>query len=77
MKSKIQVGLPCDQGLRLHAPNAGGQGLIPGQGTSSHMLQLRVCMQELKIPRAARKMEDPECHNHDPVQPSKCIKINT
>ena len=23
--------------LRLHAPNAGGPGLIPGQGTRSHM----------------------------------------
>ena len=24
------------QWLRLHAPNAGGLGLIPGQGTRSH-----------------------------------------
>ena len=30
------------QWLRLCAPNAGGPGLIPGQGTRSHMLQLRV-----------------------------------
>ena len=29
------------QWLRLHAPNAGDLGLIPGQGTRSHMLQLR------------------------------------
>ena len=29
------------QWLRLHAPNAGGQGLILDQGTKSHMLQLR------------------------------------
>ena len=29
------------QWLRLHAPNAGGPGLIPDQGTRSHMLQLR------------------------------------
>ena len=28
------------QWLRLHAPNAGGLGSIPGQGTRSHMLQL-------------------------------------
>ena len=34
--------------LRLRAPNAGGQGLIPGQGTRSHVLQL-------KIPHAASK----------------------
>ena len=25
------------QWLRLHAPNAGGPGLIPGQGTRSHV----------------------------------------
>ena len=29
------------QWLRLWAPNAGGPGSIPGQGTRSHMLQLR------------------------------------
>ena len=29
------------QGLRLHAPNAGGLGSIPDQGTRSHMLQVR------------------------------------
>ena len=42
------------QWLRLHAPNAGGLDLVPGQGTRSHMLQL-------KIPRAALKIEDPVC----------------
>ena len=30
------------QWLRLRSPNAGGLGSIPGQGTSSHMLQLQV-----------------------------------
>ena len=29
------------QGLRRRTPNAGGSGSIPGQGTRSHMLQLR------------------------------------
>ena len=29
------------QWLRLHTPNAEGSGSIPGQGTRSHMLQLR------------------------------------
>ena len=29
------------QWLRHHAPNAGGLGSIPGQGTRSHMPQLR------------------------------------
>ena len=37
------------QWLRLHAPDAGNLGLIPGQGTRSHMLQLK----------------DPVCHNED------------
>ena len=36
------------QWLRLGVPNAGGMGLIPGQGTRSHMPQLR-------IPHAATK----------------------
>ena len=29
------------QRLRLHAPNAGGPGSIPGQGTRSHIPQIR------------------------------------
>ena len=28
---------PVVQWVRLHAPNAGGLGLVPGQGTRSHM----------------------------------------
>ena len=36
------------QWLRLQAPNAGGPGLIPGQGTRSHMPQLRGCILQLK-----------------------------
>ena len=45
------------QWLRLHAPNAGDLGLIPGQGTRSHMLELRVCMppRRLKIPCVTTK----------------------
>ena len=37
------------QWLRLHARSAGGLGLIPGQGTRSHMPQLRVQMLQLKF----------------------------
>ena len=40
------------QWLRLHAPNAGSPGSIPGQGTRSYMPQLRVRTLQLKIPRA-------------------------
>ena len=39
------------QYLRLHAPNAGGLGLIPGQGT-------RCCMLQLEIPHATTKIEN-------------------
>ena len=44
------------QWLRLCAPNAGGLGSIPGRGTTSHMLQLRVWMLQLKIPHMAAKI---------------------
>ena len=40
------------QWLRLHAPNAGGSGSIPSQGTRSHVLQQSVHMLQLKIPHA-------------------------
>ncbi|TEA35790.1 hypothetical protein DBR06_SOUSAS1110153, partial [Sousa chinensis] len=36
------------QWLRLHAPNAGGPGSIPGQGTRSCMPQLRSHMPKLR-----------------------------
>ena len=35
------------QWLRLHAANAGGLDSIPGQGTRSHILKLRVRMPQL------------------------------
>ena len=36
-------------------------GLIPIEGTRSHMPQLRVHRVRLKIPHAATTMEDPTC----------------
>ena len=36
------------QWLRLHAPNVGGLGSIPGQETRFHKLQLRVWKPQLK-----------------------------
>ena len=59
------------QQLRLCAPNAGDPGSIPGQGTRSHMPQLRVHKQQLKIPCAATKIKDPVYFNKDLVQPKK------
>ena len=43
------------QWLRLHGPDAGGLGSIPGQGARSHMPQLRVCKLHLKILQAVMK----------------------
>jgi len=45
--------------LRSLAPNAGGQGSIPGQGTRSHVLQLSVHMLSLK--GFCMKIEGPGC----------------
>ena len=59
------------QWLRLHAPNAGGPGSIPGQGTRSHMWQLRAHMLLLKIPNTATKVKDPACLNWDLAWPNK------
>ena len=50
------------QWLRLCAPNAGGPGSIPGQGSRSHMQQLRARMPQLK-----KKKKDPACRREDPV----------
>ena len=44
------------QWLRLCTPNAGGLSSVPGQGTRSHMLQL-------KIPRAATKTRHSQIKN--------------
>ena len=55
------------QWLRLHAPNSGGLGSTPGQGTRSHMPRL-------KTPCAATKTENLVCCNEDPAQPNKLNK---
>ena len=46
------------QWLRPCAPDAGGLGSIPVQGTGSHMPQLGVHPQQLKMPYATTKIED-------------------
>ena len=43
------------QWLRLSSPSAGGPGLIPGQGTRSHLLQLRIHILQLEILHATAK----------------------
>lgn len=47
----------------VKTPRAGVWGSIPDQGAGSHMPQLGVHMPQLKVLRAARKMEDLVCHN--------------
>ena len=45
------------QWLRLHIPNAGGSGSIPSRETRSCILQLKLCMSQLKILWAATKTQ--------------------
>ena len=45
------------QWLKLCTLNAGGPGSIPGQGTRSHMSELRVCRLQLKISSAITKTQ--------------------
>ena len=42
------------QWLRLPAPSAGGLGSVPGQGTRSHMPQLKTPQRRSKIPCATK-----------------------
>ena len=42
-------------GLKLHGPNIGGLGSIPGRGTRSHMQQLSVRMPQSKDPTCCSK----------------------
>ena len=58
------------QWLRLHAPNAGGPGSIPGQGTKIPQLSLRATTTELAHSRVhVPQLEKPTRHNEDPAQP--------
>ena len=60
---------PVVQWLRLCPLNIGSWGLIPGQGTRSHMPQLRACVMQLKIWHAATKILHKilACCNRDPA----------
>ena len=59
------------QGLRLHAPNVGGPGLILSLLTRSQILWRRVCLPQIKIPHAEMQVEDQMCHNKDLAQPGR------
>ena len=49
---KASRGFPGGPVARLHAPNVGGPGLIPGRGTRSHMSQLRLSAAKFKKKKA-------------------------
>ena len=59
----VNRDFPGGQWLKCHTPNVGDLGSIPGQGTRSQMLQLRVHMLYLNILYAAMNTEDPTCPN--------------
>ena len=50
------------QWLTIHAPNAGGPGSIPDQGTRSHSPQLKACMPQLKIPHVPTFKDPTHCN---------------
>ena len=60
----VVEGLPWwSKWLRLHTPNAGSLGSIPGQETRSHMLWLSAHMIQLKILCATAKTQGGQINN--------------
>ena len=56
--SKASYGdFPGGPTVKTHGPNAGGPGSIPGQGTRSRMMQLKIPYTATKIPHAASKTQ--------------------
>ena len=66
-----EVDFPGGPETNILHYNSGALGSIPGQGTKSHMPQLRMFMPQLNIPHVARKTEDTKCHNEELAQPNK------
>ena len=59
------------QWLGRLTPNTEGPGSVPGQGTRSHMSQLRVCAPQLRVHVPQLKTQDPACLSQDLVQSNK------
>ena len=64
LQSTVQIQSCCSLGtslvvqwLRLHAPDARGSGLIPGQGTRPHMPQRKISHVATKTPHIATKTQ--------------------
>ena len=61
-KSRVPLrDFPGSPVAKIPCPWFRGPNSIPGQGTTSHLLQLRVHMPQLKILHAAMKTENPVC----------------
>ena len=54
------------QWLRLCAPNAGGQGSIPGQGTRSHVSQLKILHATVETQCSQINQLKAHTHTHTP-----------
>ena len=64
MKNSVQPrDFIADPGAKIPCSKRRGPGSIPGWGTRSHMLQIRVHRPQLKIPHASTK--DLTQHNKD------------
>ena len=63
---------PCGPVAKTPRSQCRGPGLIPGQGTRSHLPQLRVPMPQLRVPMLQLKdltcgIKDPKSGNEDPA----------
>ena len=72
----IQLGASLMvQWLRFHAPNAGGLGSIPGQGTRSHMPRLRVPVKEkVKVAQSCPTVCDPVDYTLHEILQARILK---
>ena len=65
LKSHLERNFPGPVAKILHFQCTAGSGTIPGQGTRSHMPQLRVQMLQLTDPLYSN--EDSACDSYDPA----------
>ena len=64
-ENRIEIsGIPWCLVVSTQRMQCQGPGLIPGQGTRSHMLQLRVHTPQLKILRATSKIHHSQVNKY-------------
>ena len=69
---RTSLGVPW---LRLHIPNAGGLGSIPGRGTRFHMLQLRVHVLQLQIPYVSINTRCSQINKYIRIKTKRCLHM--